>query len=106
MDESFSDNELALIALLLDDDEVEVKKIKKRSRKQVHPILKKRKLEGEHWTLFKDLLKYDDKFYQYFRMPQCKFYELLKLIEPMLQKQNTSFREAISPTERLAVCLR
>lgn len=69
-------------------------------------IKKKRKLEEEHWTLFKDLLQYDDEFYQYFRMQQYKFYDLLKLIEPMLQKQNTSFREAISPTERLAVCLR
>lgn len=51
-------------------------------------------------------MKYDDKFYQYFRMPQYKFYDLLKLIEPILQKQNTIFREAISPTEKLAVCLR
>jgi len=107
MDKSFSDVELALIALLLDEDEADnQEKIKKRTRKWVHPMLKRRKLEGEHWTLFKDLLKYDDKFYQYFRMPQCKFYDLLKLVAPMLQKQNTSFREAISPTEKLTVCLR
>lgn len=24
--------------------------------------IKKRKLEGEYWILFKDILKYDDKF--------------------------------------------
>jgi len=64
------------------------------------------KIVKEYWTLTKNKLKYDDKFYQYFRMPQCKFYDLLKLIAPMLQKQNTSFREAISPTEKLTVCLR
>lgn len=87
MDGSFSDDELALIALLLDENEAEVKKMKRRNRKWVHPIFKKRKIEGEHWTSFKDLLKYDDKFYQYFRMPQSKFYELLKLIEPMLKNK-------------------
>ena len=105
MDTSLSDGELAVIVLLL-DEEAKKKRIKRRKRKQVHLIIKKRKLDGEYYTLFKDLLKYDDKFNQYFRMPQCKFYDLLKLIEPKLQKQNTSFREAISPTERLTVCLR
>ncbi|EFN89778.1 hypothetical protein EAI_13965, partial [Harpegnathos saltator] len=76
-------DKLALTILLLDEEEAELKeKIKKkRNRKWVHPMLEKRKLEGEYWTLFKDLLKYDDKFDQYFRMPQCKFYDLLKLIE-------------------------
>lgn len=61
---SSSDEELALIALLL-DEETEVKKKEKRKGKKriwVHPILKKRKFDGEHWTLFEKLLKYDDKF--------------------------------------------
>ncbi|EFN86516.1 hypothetical protein EAI_02079, partial [Harpegnathos saltator] len=76
------------------------KKKKKKSKMGVHPMLEKRKLEGGHWTLFKDLLKYDDKFDQYFRMPRCKLHDLLKLIEPVLQKQNASSREAISPAEQ------
>jgi len=57
----------------------------------------------EYWTLTKNKLKYD-KFCQYFRIPQCKFYGLLKL--NLLQKQNTLFYEAISPTERLTICLK
>ncbi|KAB0805116.1 hypothetical protein PPYR_02086 [Photinus pyralis] len=106
MDESSSDDDLAFVALLLDEEEAEGLKKKKKGRKWVHPILKHRKIEGEHWTLFKNLLKYDDKFYQYFRMPQYNFFDLLKSIGPDLHKQNSCFREAISPTERLAVCLR
>lgn len=39
---------------------------------------KERKVEREHCPLLKNLLKYGDKFYQYFRMPKCKFFELPK----------------------------
>lgn len=43
MDESFSDDELIVIPLLLDEDESQ--KYKKKNKKWIHSILKKRKLE-------------------------------------------------------------
>ena len=86
MSGSDSGEELILLALLLDEEEAAAKREKKRNRIWVRPILKKRKVDGEYWTLFNELLKYDDKFYQYFRMSQCKFFELLKCIEPWVTK--------------------
>lgn len=42
MDGSFSDKELALIALFLDESESEIKKANKRKRQWIHSILKKK----------------------------------------------------------------
>jgi len=39
-------------------------------------------------------------------MSQSQFYELLTKIQTKIQKQNTTFREAISLKEKLMVCLR
>lgn len=54
----FSIEDLSIIALLLEKED----KTKKRAKRMaVHPMLKKRKLEGEYWTLFKELV--DDEKY-------------------------------------------
>jgi hypothetical protein len=45
------------------------------------------------------------KFYQYFRMSKHQFNYLLQKTEKDLKKTNTTFREAISPVEKLAACL-
>jgi hypothetical protein len=61
--------DLAVMALLLldtDEEEIDRAVVKKRSI-WVH-ILKKRKVEGEHATLYKELKDYEDKFFKYFRM--------------------------------------
>ncbi|CAG9124560.1 unnamed protein product [Plutella xylostella] len=72
----------------------------------VHPILKKRKLEGEYWTLFKELIDDEEKNFSYFRMSRYQFDILLNKIELLISKQDTIFKESLSPKEKLAVCLR
>lgn len=72
----------------------------------VHPILKKRKLEGEYWTLFKELIDDEEKNVSYFRMSRYQFDILLNKIELLISKQDTIFKESLSPKEKLAVCLR
>jgi hypothetical protein len=72
----------------------------------VHKCLRNRKTEGEFLTLFKELTDDELKFYQYFRMSRYQFNNLLKKVQVDLLKNNTAFREAISPQEKLAVCLR
>lgn len=39
-------------------------------------------------------------------MDTAKFEYLLRLVTPLIQKQNTRLRESISPAERLALTLR
>lgn len=97
-------DELAAIAIMLDEDEK--KTPRRRRRFGVHKMLKRRKEHGEYWTLFRELLDDEEKFYQYFRMPQHEFNILLSKIQVQITKKNTSFGEAIGAKEKLAVCLR
>lgn len=69
-------------------------------------FVKKRPRHGDYYTLFPELVRDPDKFFQYFRMSYEKFRALLDLIEDDLKKEDTTFRRSISPEERLAVCLR
>jgi hypothetical protein len=39
-------------------------------------------------------------------MTHEKFMEIFDILEQDITEQNTTFRESIGPTERLAVCLR
>ncbi|CAH2088857.1 unnamed protein product [Euphydryas editha] len=99
----FSIEDLSIIALFLEEKD----KTKKRAKRMaVHPMLKKRKLEGEYWTLFKELVDDEKKFFIYFRMSRYQFDILLNKIELLITKQDTVFKEALSPKEKLAVCLR
>lgn len=98
---SSEDEDLFLFCLMESEEE------EKRERQLwVHPINKKRDTFGEFHHLFPDLLKDNRKFFQYFRMSPEKFYELLNMLTPLIEKQNTNFRRPVSPEERLAVCLR
>jgi hypothetical protein len=95
--------EIILSCLLIDEEE---KQKRKRKRVWVHNICKKRMDCGEYHALFPDLIEDDVKFFQYFRMTLEKFTVLLRLLQPDLSRENTSFREAVGPKERLSVCLR
>ncbi|XP_069683589.1 uncharacterized protein [Periplaneta americana] len=95
--------DLAAIALLLDEDESKVRKRKTPKRKWVN---RNRKDVGEYFTLFKELIDDETRFYQYFHMPINKFETLLARIQNDIKKVDTCFREAITPREKLAVCLR
>lgn len=69
-------------------------------------MLNVRQSFGEYHTLFKELEDEETSFNKYLRMSQNQFYVLLLKIETQIQKQNTTFREAISAKEKLMVCLK
>ncbi|CAH1958225.1 unnamed protein product [Acanthoscelides obtectus] len=97
----FSEDELAIIALILDEEEET-----RRKRKWVHQAWKKRGTEGEFATLYKELVDDGTKFFEYFRMTENSFNLLLNKLEVDIAKQDTRWRKATTPRERLAVCLR
>lgn len=99
---NFSTEDLAVIALILDEEEEQ----EKRRRLWVHPIWMLRGAEGEFATLYRGLVDDECKFYEYFRMSQSAFHVLLAKIEKFIMKKDTFWRNAISARERLAVCLR
>ena len=82
MFQHLSNEDLAMIALLLEEEDQE--RIEKRPKRfAVHPMLKKRKVEGEYWTLYKELTDDEDKFFQYFRMSRFQFESVLNKIKPL-----------------------
>ncbi|XP_022910414.2 uncharacterized protein [Onthophagus taurus] len=90
--------------LLIEDEENEIPQREKRI--WVHSINLKRQWFGEYYSLYPDLLKDDKRFFKYFHMTPLKFRQLLGMLEPHITRQNTRYRMAIGPEERLVVCLR
>uniref|UniRef100_A0A8C1ZFG2 DDE Tnp4 domain-containing protein n=1 Tax=Cyprinus carpio TaxID=7962 RepID=A0A8C1ZFG2_CYPCA len=43
---------------------------------------------------------------EYFRLCPANFDQLLRMIAPLIERQDTTLRQAIGPAERLAICLR
>jgi len=72
----------------------------------VHPIVGARLEKGNFNILFPDLLKYESKFFNFFRMSSKSYFELHNLIKDDTKKEDTNMRRSISTEERLAVTLR
>ncbi len=84
----FSDSELLMIAVILDEEEHEEKQsYKKNKRLWVHQAWKKRVMEGEFSTLYKELMDDGDKFFEYFRMSENSVMMLLRKLEVQLKTQ-------------------
>ena len=74
-------------------------------RMWVHPINNLRFEKGEYFILYPDLRKYEDKFFNWYRMSMKKFDYLLKMIQRRIFRHNTNYREAISTEEQLVITL-
>ena len=61
---------------------------------------------GEFNTLYKDLRKYPDRFYTYYRMSTEQFDTILAQIQHLIYKPDSKWRCSISPEEKLAICIR
>ena len=72
----------------------------------VHPINQSHQQFGEFNTLYKDLRKYPDRFYAYYRMTTEQFDYILTQIEHLIYKQNTNWWCSISVEEKLTICIR
>ena len=82
------------------------KKVKRRRRYWVHPILTKRSTLGAWNTCMTEMRNlYPEKHRQAFRMDVEHFQEVLSLVKDRITKNDTLFRKAIVPEQRLAVTL-
>ena len=78
----------------------------KHHRYWVHPLNQSFQQLGEFHTLYKDLRKYPDRFYTYYRRSTEQFDYILAQIEHLIYKPNTNWWHSISAEEKLVVCLR
>jgi len=66
-----------------------------------------RPIDGQfRWLMDKLLVNDISGFKNFTRMDPDVFFELVEKLTPLIQKEDTTFREAISPAERLALTLR
>ena len=72
----------------------------------VHPINQMGKDLGEFNTLYKDLRKYPDRFYTYYRMNTEQFDTILAQTQHLIYKPNSKWRRSITLEEKLAKCIR
>lgn len=82
-----------------------MKKKGKRPRVWVKSWIEKRQ-ELSHTHLIQELLAEPLDYRNYLRMSEESYNEFLSLVTPIIQKQNTIMREAISPHERLSATIR
>jgi hypothetical protein len=74
----------------------------------VHPINLKRPEFGIFSHFYPDLLEDEERFNVFFflfRMNIEQFYRLSQLVGEQIRKQNTNYRRAIAPEERIAMFL-
>ncbi|XP_046960707.1 protein ANTAGONIST OF LIKE HETEROCHROMATIN PROTEIN 1-like [Vanessa cardui] len=79
-------------------------KKKRKHRYWISQHIQSWKTSSEFNTLFNELD--DENFKMYYRVSRQQFDELLTMIAKDIAKIDTNFRKAISPEERLAICLR
>ena len=73
----------------------------------VREIFKGRKNQGVYNNLVQEMRLGDrESYFRYMRMSPDRFEHLLSLIEPLVKKETTNFREPISASERLSITLR
>lgn len=118
METDENEEEIAAVILLLsssylllttkDDDDSEYESSQHRSV-WVRNWLKKRETDGVYAKLLIELRSGDSGeqrlFQEFLRMTATEFEELLELVKPLIEKQDTKFRKAIPAGERLAVTL-
>ncbi|CAF4875037.1 unnamed protein product [Pieris macdunnoughi] len=97
---------LQILGIYFVQKQLNKKRRRRRRRYWVHEINQDRAMHGEYHTLYKKLLKDSDRYHLYFRMNETQFEVLHDLIKNDIYKKGTSYREAISTKERLAVALR
>ncbi len=76
-----------------------------RTRLWVHPILQSRNERGELYSLIQELRLDEDSHKEYFWLSTVEFDRLLTMVAPVIEKQDTTLRQAIGPAERLVICL-
>ena len=72
----------------------------------VRPWIDRRLLHGAFNQLIPEILADESSYKNFFRMNKTQFDEILGLVRPLIEKQETQLRSPIPAAERLAVTLR
>jgi len=80
--------------------------VRKNAKKYRRSIWVKEYIKGRNSRIIRDLeIKEDVLFKNFTRMSKTNFYTLLRIVEPMITKQNTRFRGSVPAEMKLAITL-
>ncbi|KAL0879269.1 hypothetical protein ABMA27_003049 [Loxostege sticticalis] len=96
---SSSDEEIVVMYLYLRQ-----RRRRKRRTMWIHPYIEKN-INCRMFVAAKELQESDRKILDCYRMSKTTYLELVEIMTPQLQKQNTNMRECVSPQERLLITL-
>ena len=69
--------------------------------------LKRRETKSMYHSLVAELrLEDSETLRQWIRLPREQYHELLQLVTPLIKKEDTHLRDAVTPGERLTLTLR
>jgi hypothetical protein len=98
MSSAEEEEEIVIVPLLSEEEQ-------KKNRK-TRRFCNKRMIHGEFRSLYPDLLEDEAKCFDYFLMTYGRIMTVLDMLGLNLSREDTCFREAVGPKERLALCLR
>ena len=97
---------LITACLLTEEENAQEENEQKRKRMWAKDWLKKRNELGAFQTIIHELRVKDEKgFKQMLRLDVHLFDKLLDMVATKIKKQDTTYRQSISPPERLAITL-
>nr|CAI5847921.1 unnamed protein product [Callosobruchus analis] len=83
--------------------------IRRRRRRRrmywLHPYIEKN-INCRFYVAARELSEDDSVFRSVYRMTKDTYTDLILIVGPLIQKQNTAMRESVSPEERLLITLR
>ncbi|KAG1657412.1 Protein ALP1-like [Nymphon striatum] len=98
---------LAITRFLIQNHYAEESENGNERRWWVRPIFERREEQGAYHNLVREMRLNDNEYYfKFHRMSPTQFDEILSLVGPIIQKQDTHFRSSISAGERLSMTLR
>ena len=103
-----NDDIVATLCIIIIANAVKIIRKRQRRRRQwTRPWIQRRSHHGAHHALLQELTTEDpDGFRNFLRMDKADFDELLTKVTPLIHRQDTWMREAISVSERLSITLR
>ncbi|KAJ9575500.1 hypothetical protein L9F63_007635 [Diploptera punctata] len=90
---SFTNRELGMVELALEEEDINWRRNRRRRGKWVHNAWKKRDIEEEFVSLLPHMKCDGIKFYEYFRILLYTFNELERKLEKKLRKKDTLLRQ-------------
>merc|ERR1712240_983170 len=70
-----------------------IRRLRRQRSMSVHPLTNARLYHGQYYTIMTELRNDNEKFFNFFRMSQNTFIELLSVIKNYIQRQDTNMRD-------------